>query len=655
MFMRTIYLFVGIFFCQILTANAIDIRTLNQSEMVTAVIQSQQAHRYNIKLSKNQFAEFRLVQLGADLQITTFDPLGNKIDIFDFTGNYGEEIATITSDIAGAYALEVEMFNTSDNSTEYSLELKRVSKKATTRHQKINQYMARWDSATSPGLAIAITKDSDLVYSDGFGQANLEHGVAITPKTAFSVASISKQFAAFSILLLAAEGKLSIDDEVRKHLPSFPDFGHKITLKHLLHHTSGLREQGVLRHMAGWLQEDVSTKGQAIKLIAAQQDLNFEPGEKFEYSNSGYITLAQVVSQVSGQTFPAFAKQRIFEPLGMSNSAFPDYYQQVFLNKADSYRLSNDGFAKEILHSNVVGSTGLITTAEDLAKWAINFEQLKVGEQNIVEQMKMHSIFNDGGSNNNAFGQVKDHYKGTATFGHGGTMAGFRSFLLRIPSEKLSVVVLANFPHVNPLNIAYELADFYLPEPAVEPENIKATSTQDWANFTGDFEILGGISYKITLQQQQLYLQVMGGAKQPLTYLQSNEFSFGNQGRKLRLSADKLFMVEGVYGGDHIVGTRVILPSSNTNKVDLTEFIGQFYSPELKTSFDLIIENENLIAKNLRSEVLLTPFEGDSFSGNTGYLLKAHFIRDHQSKVSGFEASGTLINRVKFIKVALPK
>jgi CubicO group peptidase (beta-lactamase class C family) len=193
----------------------------------------------------------------------------------------------------------------------------------------------------------------------------------------FDVASISKQFTAFSILLLAAEGQLSIDHSVREYLPELSDFGHTITIKHLLHHTSGLREQSVLREMAGWRHDDITTQTQAFKLLTMQNDLNFEPGETFEYSNSGYFLLAQVVAKVSGQSFSAFTKSRIFEPLGMHSSAFPTDYQTVIQNKAYSYRVSKDGFVKCILNSTMVGSTGLTTTVEDLAKWATNFEQQK--------------------------------------------------------------------------------------------------------------------------------------------------------------------------------------------------------------------------------------------------------------------------------------
>ncbi|MDP5142211.1 serine hydrolase [Rheinheimera baltica] len=523
--------------------------------------------------------------------------------------------------------------------------------------EKVDQYLARWASTTLPGLAVAVVKDGELVYSKGVGLANLEYGIPITPDTVFEVASISKQFTAFSILLLADEGRLSIDDEITKYLPELSDLGHKITLRQLLHHTSGLRQQGVLLEIAGWQSDDIATQAQALKLLSMQKDLNFTPGETFEYSNSGYFLLAEIVSRVSGQSFAEFTQNRIFKPLGMTNSAFPANYRAVIKNKAYSYRRTTNGFAKSVLLSDMVGSTGLTTTVKDLAKWAVNFEQPKVGNLAVIQQMKTPNVFNNGETINYAFGQVIDKHRGIEAMGHGGTIAGYRTFLLRMPSEKLSVVVLANMPYLNPLNIAYDIADFYLSALPQKRLSTSALSTETLASYTGDFELLGGLIYSINQDGTQLYLQIMGGAKQPLTHLADNEFSFGDEGRKLRFGAvntknvEKITLVEGIYGGQTLVGERVAIPSINAESVNLTEFTGRYYSQELDTTYELVLEDNQLKAKNLRSEVYLTPFDTNTFSGNTGFFLRAKFIRNNVSQVAALEVSGTLINKLKFEKV----
>jgi CubicO group peptidase (beta-lactamase class C family) len=444
---------------------------------------------------------------------------------------------------------------------------------------------------------------------------------------------------------------LSLDDTLKSHFPELSSFANNITLKHLLHHTSGLREEGVLQVLAGRQDDDIATQAAALSILKNQQGLNFEPGERFEYSNSGYFLLAQIVTRVSGKSFEAFTKQRIFQPLDMSKSAFPTDHRAVIKNRASSYRIATDGFIKSVLNSNMVGSTGLTTTVEDLGKWASNFEHPKVGNLRIIKQMQTTGIFNNGETTNYAFGQTVDSFRGVNTFGHGGTMAGFKTYLLRVPSENLSVVVLANLPYINPLNTAYEIAKFYMPMTAQTLSTTKPLSIQELDDFTGNFEILGGISYTITRVENQLYVQIMGGVKQPLTHLAKNEFSFGNEGRKLRLNKGGFTMLEGIYGGQSIVGTPEITPSSIDYNVDLTQFTGRFYSEELSTTYDIILENGQLKAQNLRSTVHLSVFGTDVFSGNTGYFLRAFFNRNQDIDIIGFEVSGTLINKVKFIKI----
>jgi len=630
---------------------------LAEHETVSKQINGTEIHRYQISLTTDQFAVLRLDHMEADLMITTFNPEGEKLEVFDLTGSGSEELATITPDMTGNYMLEVQSFTNSKRAGNYLLEVKAISEKAQTHAEKVDQYLARWDSTTSPGLAVAVVKDGELLHSKSFGLANLEYGIPITSDTVFEVASISKQFTAFSILLLADEGKLSIDDEVTKYLPEMSDFGHRITLRHLLHHTSGLREQDVLRELAGWQSDEIATQAQAFKLLSMQQELNFSPGETFEYSNSGYFLLAQIVSRVSGQSFAEFTKNRIFKPLGMTSSAFPTDYHEVIKNKAYSYQLSAHGFAKSVLISNMIGSTGLTTTVEDLAKWAINFEQPKVGNLSVIQKMKTLNVFNNGESINYAFGQVVDKFKGEEVLGHGGTIAGYKTYLLRIPSQRLSVVVLANMDFLNPLNMAYDIADFYLPTTSQKPLRATLPPTETLLSYMGEFELLGGIIYSVGLDDQQLYLQIMGGAKQLLTHLADNEFSFGNKGRKLRFGSldnknvKQLTVVEGIYGGQTLVGKRVVIPSVNIDSVDLSEFTGRFYSQELDTTYELVLEHNQLKAQNLRSEVYLTPFDADTFSGTTGSFLRAEFVRDSSSEVSSLEVSGTLINKLKFVKV----
>ena len=240
----------------------------------------------------------------------------------------------------------------------------------------------------------------------------------------------------FAILLLEKEGKLSIDDDIRKYIPEVPDFGKKITLRHLASHTSGLRDQWDLLVMAGWRMDDVITKAHIMKMVSRQKALNFNPGEEYLYCNTGFTLLAEVVSRVSGRTFAEFTKSNIFEPLLMSSTLFYDDHEKIVKGRAYSYKADSDGYKKSNLNYANVGATSLFTTAEDLGKWALNFASLKIGDQSIINKMNTPAILNNGKAIGYALGQSVGKYKGLNEIQHGGADAGYRSFLDRFPRSK---------------------------------------------------------------------------------------------------------------------------------------------------------------------------------------------------------------------------
>ena len=256
---------------------------------------------------------------------------------------------------------------------------------------RADKIFEKWDKPDSPGCAIAVIKDGRIVYKRGYGMANLDHDVPITPSTVFNIASVSKQFTAAAIALLAQQGKLLLDDEARKYIPELPDFGTPITIRHLIHHTSGLRSQTALLDLAGWrIGLDHVTEEDVLGLLFRQRELNFRPGEKYEYSNTNYILLAQIVTRVSGQTFREFTRAHIFEPLGMKNSFFRDDHDEIVKNQAYGYvPTEDDTFQLSMPTSYTVGSTGLLTTVEDLARWDRNFYDGRVGGSVFIEQLHL--------------------------------------------------------------------------------------------------------------------------------------------------------------------------------------------------------------------------------------------------------------------------
>ena len=367
---------------------------------------------------------------------------------------------------------------------------------------KVDQLFAEWSRPDFPGAAVAVTRDGEIIYKNGYGMANLEYDIPITTSTIFDIASVSKQFAAFAIVTLSHQGKLSIDDDLRIHLPDVPDFGHTITIRHLLHHTSGLRDWVQSLSIAGDIMDDVISFTHILKMVRHQKALNFEPGAAYLYSNTGYNLLAEIVETVTGNSFREWTDTHIFKPLGMTNSHFHDDYEMILKNRAYSYQaIENGEFKHAVNNTTALGSSSLYSTVEDLAKWILNFDNTCIGEQTVIEQMHERGVLNNGEQINYAFGLNIGEYRGLKTVGHSGSWRGFRSHLMRFPDQKFGVVILCNLDTFNPLGLAEKVADIYLadvlaPVEASEPDKAagpteeaksESLTSEQLAEFEGDY------------------------------------------------------------------------------------------------------------------------------------------------------------------------
>jgi CubicO group peptidase (beta-lactamase class C family) len=456
---------------------------------------------------------------------------------------------------------------------------------------QIRQLFSKYSGKDSPGAAIAVVRDGEIVFKNGFGMANLEYDIPITPSTIFHIASVSKQFTTFAILLLEKEGKLSLEDDIRKHLPEVPDFGKIITLRNLATHTSGLRDQWNLLAMAGWRLDDVITREHIIKLVSKQQELNFDPGEEFLYCNTGYTLLAEVVARVSGKTFPEFTEENIFKPLNMTSTLFYDDHEKIVKNRAYSYKSDKNGYRKSVLSYANAGATSLFTTVEDLSLWALNFENPVVGDQALIRKMSQKGVLNSGDTIEYALGQVVGSYRGLTMINHSGADAGYRTYLARFPDQQFSVMVLSNDASCNPGSLALKVAEVYLkdelkPEPRV--------------SLSGDVENTGN----------------------PLKL---------NQGSVTETEQTKPF---------------------DKSSVNPNEFTGRFYSGELSTEYVFVVQNNVLIATHPRlGDIKLTPEKAGSFNGDVWFFGTTEFIRDENQSIIGCRVSGGRARKVWFKKV----
>ncbi|MBN1291454.1 MAG: beta-lactamase family protein [Candidatus Latescibacteria bacterium] len=330
---------------------------------------------------------------------------------------------------------------------------------------KIDAIFTEWDKPDSPGCTLAVVRDGEIIYKRGYGMADLEHNIPITTKSIFYLGSVSKQFVAACIALLEEQGKLSFADNIRKFVPEIPDYGDPITIRHLIYHTSGLRDYLELWTYAGRNYMDSMLENEVLALISRQKELNFPTGEQYMYCNSGYFLLALIVKRASGQSLRDYAETYIFKPLGMSSTHFHDDNTMIVKNRADGHFTDDDGsFGLLTQRFALVGSGGLYSNVEDLYLWDQNFYLNKIGarRQKLIDTILTCGKLNNGEKLVYAFGNIVGEYRGLRTVSHGGALGGYRTHLLRFPEQNFSVIILCNLGDMQPGDLAEKVADFYL-------------------------------------------------------------------------------------------------------------------------------------------------------------------------------------------------
>lgn len=523
-----------------------------------------------------------------------------------------------------------------------------------------------WVSTDAPGISVAVSIDGEVVFARGAGMANLEHELALTPESVFQVASVSKQFTAFATLLLVSEGEIGLAEDIRSYIPELAPAPQTITVRHLLDHTGGLREQGTLTAMAGWLDDDIRTREQVLEMITRQRGVNFDAGAEIEYSNTGYILLAEIVARVSKVSFEEFATSRIFEPLGMADTRFIASRNTLIPGRAASYYPSEDGFSNVVAAGEIMGSTGLYTSALDLLKWAENFETHQVGDDFVFDQMALRSVALNGDTATFARGQELRPYNGLQTWSHGGRDAGYRSFVLRVPEESFALSIVSNRTDFDTAKMAFALVDAFLadaPNYLLEADPVwEAASPAELASYAGNYEVYPGVIFTVAAGEEGLTFAPLGtpaGEGQVIPQIGPRAFELSPEadislvfespenGRSERFD----YQI-GLHGA--LSGQRIDLADFDPDMVDFSDYVGRYRSAELGTSYELTLEDGVLIAKQTRRpEFALTPYQDDVFAGLSGPLQKVEFIRDGTGAITGMLASAPLAERVVFERTGL--
>ncbi|MBW1298193.1 serine hydrolase domain-containing protein [Aquimarina litoralis] len=531
----------------------------------------------------------------------------------------------------------------------------------------INTLFYDYADKENPGAVVTIVKDNKVLLTKGYGSANLEYDIPLTATTPFNIASLTKQFVCFSILLLQEEGKLAVHDDIRKHIPELQKFDHTITIQHLMSHTSGLNDQWHLLSLAGWKLDDVITHSMVLDLLYKQHTLGFLPGEKYLYSNSNYTILAEIITRVSGTPFDQFLKDRIFNPLEMNNSFIDMDYKKVVKNKAYSYQKNTNGYVKSIFSTDTYGPRGIITTGEDMAKWMCNFHNIKVGSNEIINQLDEPQKLNNGLEFGGAYGQFLSSYKDRNIIQHTGSEAGYRSYLVRFPKEKLSIAVFSNRNNSNTKKLALQVADHFLKsnneKPLVYKEKYKTEKIipyplkeSDLRSFEGKYwNYDRGNSRSIRLQNDTLRYIINKNRQIPLIPIGENKFvMFGLQDyNEVTFRVDDTSSIKLDISSNEITDTLHGYTNSSYSKSELSSFVGQYYSEELNTFLTISVDDDILELLHQRQEdIILTPVMKDFFISDTWYIKSIKFLRN-KGNVSGLQISSNRMRQVVFQKIIL--
>jgi CubicO group peptidase (beta-lactamase class C family) len=438
---------------------------------------------------------------------------------------------------------------------------------------RVDSIFSRWNSPTAPGCAVGVSTGGAMTFSRALGMADLEHDIRNTAETIFEAGSVSKQFTAAAIVLLAEQGKISLDDNVRKYIPELPDYGTPITIRHMMTHTSGLRDWGSVAGIGGWPRGDrVHTHAHVVDILSRQRALNFTPGEQYSYSNSGYNLLAVIVDRTSGMSFAEFSKRYVFDPVGMKNTQWRDDHTRIVKGRSVGYatRGASD-FAIDMPFENVHGNGGLLTTVGDLLLWTENLQTGRVGGPRFLEEMHRRGILNSGDTITYAGGLMVSRYNDFAEVSHTGSTAGYRAFLARYPEQRLGVAVLCNVGAVNPGTVGHQVADIFLAEARAAREAAAAAARAAQA--------AGG----------------RGGAA-------------GGRGVGMGVGT----------------GTR---PAYTPTAAELAELAGEYYSPDAEVTYNVVVEDGRLyILRRPAARLVLNPVARDQFSG-AGFQ-SVRFIRN---------------------------
>jgi CubicO group peptidase (beta-lactamase class C family) len=520
---------------------------------------------------------------------------------------------------------------------------------AETDQQRVDQIFAVYNKAGSPGCALGVIRDGNFIYRKGYGAASLELAVPLSSQSVFYMGSVSKQFTAASVVLAAEQGFLSLDDNIRKYIPELPDYGQPVTLRQMLHHTSGFRDVLGLLDLSGRSALDLHPTAELIDLVARQKALNYEPGAEYLYSNTNYFLLAEVVKRATKRPLSVFAAENIFQPLGMTHTRFYDDHTVVVPGRIPAYAPGESGSFLVGWSTNYdnVGGGGLMSSVDDLLLWDRNFYANRLGKGTLLKEMQTRGVLNDGKQIGYALGLEIGTYRGLSIVEHDGALFGYRTEILRFPAQRFTVLCLCNLATASPGLLSRKVADVYLAKDLqaatgpLQASGIDAAS--DPSPFAGKY---------FAPRSHAVFSFTASGGKlvalgENLRRVSSNRFEGG--GWIVTFESSDGIMKATISAGDEIWFAGARIGEIYLDASGLAAFAGAYKSTELDATYKLSVENGSLVLRiNWNPPLKLNPLVRDEFeNGDLGTLV---FHRDANDRISGLSVFQGRIRNVTFEK-----
>lgn len=622
------------------------------------------AHAYTMQLDADMFVVGLADQLSVDVVVKLIGPDGEELASIDGPA-LGPERFKFQTDAAGEYTLEVHPFEGATG--DYTLEISLAEPVATDPEGRVDQMMAAYNTPAMPGGIVAVYQGGELIFARGYGMANLEHNVPWDARTVTNIGSTSKQFTAMAIGILANRGDLSLDDDIRDHIPELPDLGHTVTVRNLLTHTSGYREFLNLLAMGGrqMFVGDYIDRSEIVGIIKRQPELQNIPGDEFNYNNSAFALLTIVVENITGQTFAAWMDENVFTPLGMDDTVARADRRSIISRRAAGYLDSEaGGFVEASDLGGAMGAGGVYTTVSDLARWINNLHTGSLGGEELIEQMTTSFVLNSGEETGYGLGLGVTELGGLEQWHHGGADIAHRSMLMYFPEINAGVVTLSNYGSFDG-SIAKQTAQAFFADEMTaeeeEAESVEAASESDgmsiepegYGELVGDYEFeeMPGFVLSVTLDGDTLQAQATGQPK--LSFETTSGTTFKVAGAEIRVR----FLVEDdgtcpsimlLQNGEHKATRQTEAPWAPSAD-DLEVYAGRYFSEELEAFYTLVVEDDTLKIEHRRFEVGLKANKEHEFTGGNP-VAKVEFVTDDDGNVTGLKASSGRTRNIWFAR-----